>query len=501
MTTSASAITDLCATDLARAIAAGELTAVDAVDAHIARIEAVNPELNAVVVPLFEDARERAQRADRQPAGDRGALHGLPVTVKECFDVAGTPSTVGVTARKGHVAMGDARLVARLREAGAIILGKTNVAQLLMYVESDNPVYGVTKNPWNRARSCGGSSGGEGAIVAAHGSALGIGTDVGGSVRVPAHCCGISSLKPTPGRLSVEGTVDVIGLAARDAIPDSGGLLARRVADIRLAFAALASPAAPAQSASRPRVGFYEDDGYFPASQSLRRAVREGATRLEHAGYEVVEFAPPDVPAALDIFYGLFGADGGAMWRARIDGGTVDPRMKDLLMLAGTPNVVRPVVAGAMRLGGQRRLARTMRTAGRVDATGAASLVRHRDDYRRQFALAMEKAGVDVLICPPCAVPAFRHGGTRELGPASVSYTCLYNLLAYPAGVVTTTEVRADETADRPRSREKMVEQARLTDEGSQGLPVGVQVVASPGREEDVLTVMEELERSSTWRR
>jgi len=113
----------------------------------------------------------------------------------------------------------------------------------------------------------------------------------------------------------------------------------------------------------------------------------------------------------------------------------------------------------------------------------------------------MEKAGVDVLICPPCAVPAFRHGGTRELGPASVSYTCLYNLLAYPAGAVTTTEVRADETADRPRSREKMVEQARLTDEGSQGLPVGVQVIASPGREEDVLTVMEELERSSTWRR
>jgi fatty acid amide hydrolase len=499
MSTSTSTLTDLCATDLAHAIATRELTAVDAVEAHIARIEAVNPELNAVVVPLFDDARERARHADRKPAAERGALHGVPVTVKECFDVAGTPSTVGVNARTGSVASHDAPLVARLREAGAIVLGKTNVSQLLMYVESDNPVYGRTNNPWDQTRSCGGSSGGEGAIVAAHGSALGIGTDVGGSVRVPAHCCGISSLKPTPGRLTVDGTVDVVGPVGRTAVPDSAGLLARRVADIRLALAAIASPATSMEPAARPRVGVYDDDGYFPASTAIRRAVREGATALERAGYEVVEFAPPDVPAALDIFYGLFGADGGDQWRARLDGGTVDPRMKDLLMLAGAPNLARPLLAGAMRLGGQRRLARTMRVSGRLNDHRATAQVRRRDDYRRRFALAMEEAAVDVVICPPCAVPAFRHGGTRVLGPASVSYTCLYNLLAYPAGVVTTTTVRGDETGDRPRSREKMLDHARLTDEGSEGLPIGVQVVAGPGREDRVLAVMEELERSSTW--
>jgi len=134
--------TTLSASQLAQAIAAGELSAVEAVDAHIARIEEVNPRLNAVVVPLFDDARAQAQQADRTPAGARGPLHGVPITVKECFNVAGTPSTAGLTARSGHRAVTDAPLVARFRQAGAIIVGKTNVSQLLMYVESDNPVYG-----------------------------------------------------------------------------------------------------------------------------------------------------------------------------------------------------------------------------------------------------------------------------------------------------------------------------------------------------------------------
>src|SRR5216683_5227311 len=269
--------TTLSASQLAQAIAAGELSAVEAVDAHIARIEEVNPRLSAVVVPLFDDARAQAQQADRTPAGARGPLHGVPITVKECFNVAGTPSTAGLTARSGHRAVTDAPLVARFRQAGAIIVGKTNVSQLLMYVESDNPVYGRTNNPWDMERSPGGSSGGEGAIVAAHGSALGLGTDIGGSVRVPAHCCGIHSLKPTPGRLTVSGTVDIVGPAARAAIPDSGGLLARSVADLGLALGVLSPPADGACSLGDIRVGFYDDDGYFPASPAIRRAVREAA--------------------------------------------------------------------------------------------------------------------------------------------------------------------------------------------------------------------------------
>jgi Asp-tRNA(Asn)/Glu-tRNA(Gln) amidotransferase A subunit family amidase len=200
------------------------------------------------------------------------------------------------------------------------------------------------------------------------------------------------------------------------------------------------------------------------------------------------------VHEALDIFYGLFGADGGAEWRAQLDGGVVDPRIKDLLILAGMPNAARPFVAAMLRLQGQRTLARTMRISGLANEIRVAALLGHRDQYRRRFASDMVDAGVDVLICPPCSVPAFRHGTTRQLGPASVSYTCLYNLLAYPAGVVSTAIVREDETSSRPRSRETMFETARTIDKGSAGLRVGVQVVAEPGREDRVLAVMQALD-------
>jgi len=487
--------TSLSAAGLAQAIATRKLSAVEAVDAHIARIEQVNPELNAVVVSLFDDARIRARQADQIPAGERGPLHGVPVTVKECFDVAGTPSTAGLTARAGHRAHTDAPLVAGLRQAGAIILGKTNVSQLLMYVESDNPVYGRTNNPLDLERSPGGSSGGEGAIVAAGGSALGLGTDIGGSVRVPAHCCGIHSLKPTPGRLPVTGTVDhILGSAASNAIPDSGGLLARSVADLELTLGVLSPAASPKPILKNIRVGFYDYDGYFPASPAIRRAVREAATTLHEHGCQVTEFAPPNVGEALEVFYGLFGSDGGAAWRAQLAGGAVDPRIKDLLMLAGLPNAARPLMAAMLRLQGQRTLARTLAVNGRAGAAGVAALLGRRDSYRQRFAAAMHAAAVDVLICPPCSVPAFRHGSTRQLGPASVNYTCLYNLLAYPAGVVSTTTVRADETATRPRTRETMFETARTIDAGSAGLRVGVQVAAEPGREDRVLAVMRALD-------
>lgn len=490
-------VTSLSASQIATAIAAGDLTATEAVEAHIARIEQVNPRLNAMVLPLFDDARTRARQADRTPASERGPLHGVPVTVKECFDIEGTPSTVGLTSRAAHRATADAPLVARLRQAGAIILGKTNVSQLLMYVESDNPVYGRTNNPWDPERSPGGSSGGEAAIIAAGGSPLGLGTDIGGSVRVPAHSCGIHSLKPTPGRLSVAGTLDIVGPAARAAIPDSGGLLARHVEDLQLGLDLLSQSTTTTPLVGDLRIGFYEDDGYFQASPAIRRVVGEAAATLRQQACQVSELAPPEVHEALAIFYGLFGADGGAEWRAQLDGGTVDPRIKDLLMLAGMPNVARPLVAGMLQMQGQPTLARTMKITGKASESRVSDLVDRRDTYRQRFARTMDAAGVDVLLAPACSVPAFRHGTTRQLGPASVSYTCLYNLLAYPAGVVSIGTVRQEETSDRARSREKMYETARLIDEGSAGLPVGVQVVARPGREDQVLAVMRALEGSS----
>lgn len=496
--TSESDPTNLSASELVQAIARNDLPVTDVVEAHIARIESVNPELNAVVVPLFDDARKRARAADQMPISQRGPLHGVPVTVKESFDVAGTPSTAGINARRGHRAAEDALLVRKLREAGAIILGKTNVPQLLIYVEADNPVYGCTNNPLDHQRSPGGSSGGEGAIVAARGAALGLGADLGGSARIPGHCCGIHAFKPTPGRLPAQGTVPVLNGATQSGIVDSGGLLARSVADIRLAFGVLSPPEVTASPLEGIRVGFYEDDGFFTASPAIRRAVRSAADTLSDAGCEVKRFSLPDAEEGLTIFFQFFAADRGMTWRTHLANGPVDPRVTDLLKLVGTPNWLRPVASTVLRFQGQERLSRAVRIPCGGDGEALAGLIARRDAYRNRVADAMTAAGVDVLLCPPCSVPAFTHGATKDLGPASLNYTAIFNLLGYPAGVVTTMTVREDETRTRPRSREKMVEAARVVDLGSAGLPVGVQVAAAPAREDRVLAVMAALEEQTT---
>lgn len=185
------------ASEIAILIARGDLSAAEAVEAHIQRIKEVNPDLNAVVFPLFDQARAEAAEADarRQRGEPLGPLHGVPITIKDSYDVAGTPTVVGLETRVGHRAAADSPLVARLRQAGAIVLGKTNAPQVLLYNETDNAVYGRTNNPWSLDRAPGGSSGGEGAIVAAGGSAMGLGSDIGGSVREPAHSCGVHGLE------------------------------------------------------------------------------------------------------------------------------------------------------------------------------------------------------------------------------------------------------------------------------------------------------------------
>jgi fatty acid amide hydrolase len=260
--------------ELASLIASRRVSAREAVSAHIERIESLDGKLRAVVVPLFEQALGEAAEADRTNPEGR-PLHGVPVTVKESYDVRGTPSTLGASSRRAQQAEEDAELVARLRAAGAIVVGKTNVSQLLLYVEADNPVYGRTNNPWNLDRTPGGSSGGEGAALAAGYSALGLGTDIGGSVRVPAHFCGICSLKPTPDRLNLRGMV-ADPLFRDSGIRDAAGPLARRVGDLHLAMTALGSPVSEA-SAKGLRIGVYDDDGYF------RRRRQSGARSTKPA--------------------------------------------------------------------------------------------------------------------------------------------------------------------------------------------------------------------------
>jgi fatty acid amide hydrolase len=485
---------------LAREIAAGRLCARDAVAAHVGRIEEVNPRLNCVVFARFDQALAEAKAADERRARGQapGPLDGVPISVKDSIFVAGTPSTGGLVSRADHRADRDSPLVARLRAAGAIVVAKTNVPQMLLYIESDNPLFGRASNPWSLERSPGGSSGGEGATVAAGGSALGLGTDLGGSIRIPAHANGIHGLKPTSGRLPLDGTFDALLAPGQEVMVPSPGPLARRVEDLALAWSLLAADAGggpvggplPAGSARGLRVGYYLDDGWFPPSLACSRAVREAAAALEARGARVAQFVPPDVPGAMAVYLGLLSSAGSEWARPFLAGGPVDPRLRELVLSARLPHAVSRGLARILDLAGQPRRARVVAALGRRSTAAYWRLVAARAALRDRFQAACP---FDVVLSPASATPALRHGASRHL-LAAASYSMLFNLLDWPAGVVALTRVRAGEDSARPPSRDPMETSAREVDRGSAGLPVGVQVAAPPGREDVVLGVMGALE-------
>lgn len=488
------------AAELAQAIAAGQLSASDAVEAAIARIEQVNPALNAVVVKRYAAARTEAAEADQRRARGEplGPLHGVPITVKECLDLAGTPSTFGFASRASHRAEQDDAYVARLRAAGAIVVGKTNVAQALIFVETDNPLYGRTNNPWNLERTCGGSSGGEAAIIAAGGSTLGIGTDIGGSLRYPANFCGIASLKPTAGRTDDAGRYSFpIG---QRAIVSQVGIMARTVEDVALGTSIISDgqPGVPALGDWRDidvaslRVACYTNDGTFPVTPAITRAISEAAEALRRAGARVVDWQPPQVPHAVDLFYRILSADGGKLLLERFRSDPIDPRLKMIRQLASSPRWLLSAMASGLKASGQASLAAGLGSFGHTSAAEYMQAVEEQLAYRELFAQALDTTSAgrcDLILCPASPLPAFVHGATADLATGG-GYTNLYNILGWPAGIVPVTRVRPGEEVSLTPSKDRVLNTAYNCQVESAGLPVGVQVVARPWQEHQALAAM-----------
>ena len=509
-------ITSLSATGLAAAIRGGELSSREAVDAHIDRIEAVNPHLNALCVPLYEQARAEADAADAALRGGTavGPLHGVPITIKEQFMLTGTPTSMGIPHEAAWRAPADGPLVARLRAAGGVILGKTNVAQMLFYVESDNPVWGRTNNPWNLERTPGGSTGGEAALIAAEASPFGIGGDIGGSIREPAHFCGIAGLKPTSNRLTNMDTRGGIFPGGQGAIVAQPGPMARTVADLRLGMEILAAPGlerldpsvvpAPRQDPAAVdvaglRIAMVTDDGYFAASPAIRRVVREAAEGLEAAGAVVEPWSPPDTAEAMRCFFGILTADGmTSAWRA-LGPDTAEPQLAMYLRACAFEGSAKAAEVARLRAGGQRHMADLVDALGARTAEAYWGLVEAQGTYRSRFLGALDAGRFDAIIGPPAALPALRHGDT-EFIPDYDSYSRVCNVLGLPAGVVQAGRIRPGEESDRPESEDGVLARAAAVETGSAGLPVGVQVAARHWREDIVLAVMEVIETHARTR-
>lgn len=296
--------TVLGAIETARAIAAGETSAVAECEAAVARIEAANPALNAVIVKDYDRARADARAADAAiAAGDRRPLLGVPMTIKESFEMAGTPSTWGFVHNAANRAAADGSTVANLRRAGAVILGKTNVPVALADIQSVNPVYGRTVNPHDPARTCGGSSGGSATAIASGMVPLEFGTDIGGSVRTPAHFCGVYGHKTSYGVIPLDGH-RFPGTDGADRPLSVAGPLARCAGDLAVALdatAAIALPRPRLTSLAGTRIFLLSEHPGARASAEVLAALEASAARAEAGGAIVTRSSDllPDLAAIM----------------------------------------------------------------------------------------------------------------------------------------------------------------------------------------------------------
>lgn len=488
-------------------LARRECSSREIVDALIARRRAVDAAVGAFVQEFDAEARAAADDADRRLAsGERTPLLGLPISIKENIDVVGTASTLGLAARRGHRAAADAAVVRCLRKSGAIVLGKTNVPQSLLSVETTNFVYGTTRNPWSPERVPGGSSGGEAAALASGQSVLGVGTDIGGSLRVPAAFCGVAALKPTEHRWSNLGSCTAI--PGQETIRSQTGPMARSAEDVALLFESLEStrfadldafvppvrvPAAASVDVSKLRVGFWESDGVLTPAASVMRGVRSAARHLSDAGAQVVEVDPESARRLTWLFFAVLSADAGRTLDAALQGEPMIAALKPVKRLAGLPDRARRAIGLALLVLGEERSADLLDALGRKSVARLWELTAERAALRQRELAFFDRAALDVIVCPAFATPALQHGASADF-TVGACYSMRYNVLNFPAGVVPVTRVRAHET-ERSEVRDRLDRAARDIEHGSCGLPVGVQVVGRPHSEHHVLAAMIAIEK------
>lgn len=349
----------LSATELAQAIRSRRVSSREVVEAHLRRIEAVNPLINAVTVVLGEQALHAAKAADRAAADGDGlpAFHGVPFTVKENIDLAGTATTQGAKALAEAYPSRDAPVVERLKAAGAIPIGRTNLPTYGVGWVCESELHGATVNPWDRSRTPGASSGGEAAALAAGMTPLGLGNDGFGSLRWPAQCCGIASLKPTLGRIPHAATVGLIDMHIGGQLLEVEGPLARRVADLQAAYRVLAGPTwrdpwsvpAPLHGPDLPkpvRVALVADPAGQGTAEQVRDGVQKAAAALTDAGYVIDELQPPSIEEAAQTALVMLTADLRAGWEFL---SSYPPHIKGVLSalteVAGCPDQAAGVLA------------------------------------------------------------------------------------------------------------------------------------------------------------
>jgi amidase len=445
------------ALELAGLIREGDVSSREVVEAHLVRVDKVNGHVNAIVRLLTDEALAAADAADRAVADDRdlGQLHGVPCTVKENIDVAGTPTTQGVPALADAVAAVDAPTVARMRAAGAIPFARTNLPDLGLRIHTHSSLHGLTRNPWNPHVTAGGSSGGEAAALASGMSPIGLGNDIGGSLRNPAHCCGIASIKPSVGVVPMATVIppEDAMLAQQQMVVE--GPMARNIADVRAGLGIIAGPdvrdprslpvhLTDAEPGERLRIAVLSEPPGGTTDPGIASIVRHVADILSDAGHDVVDAVPPDYELVLQL------------WAMAL---IVDLRVQRPLLDAVVGDDGRAVLANFDLL---------------VPALGVDDILGFQvQRFRAMRMWSAFFADFPILLSPTWAQPAFEHG--QDVGDSATDAmldtlrpVLPPNILGLPAAVVP----------------------GGIVD----GLPVGIQVIGDRYTDLRCLTVAAEIE-------
>ncbi|XP_068223191.1 fatty-acid amide hydrolase 1-like [Palaemon carinicauda] len=494
---------------LLQQLKAGQLTPSAVLRAFQAKAIVVTYRINCVTEFIPQAETWASALEVKGPNSGSLPLYGLPVSIKDNFQVQGLDTTHGLAKYLYQSASCHATLVQSLLALGAIPFCKTNIPQTLLSYRCSNPVWGETVNPFNTQRTCGGSSGGEAALIGAGGSILGLGSDTGGSIRIPAHFCGVVGIKPTSGRLSSKGLrKGVRGIVGIESAP---GFLGKDVSIVVAGLRAMLEggpmidldPELPPLSWRhhifndiRPlTIGWYEDDNLFPVTPGCRRAVYEARQALAAAGHNIVPFTPPAVDHAWKLITSCFSADQGRNVISMWENEETESTMEDNLRLLAAPRFVKAVKKHMIHR--KSPLLAELLSSGTARSHQLWRALGDRQDYINDVLNSWKSQRLDVVLCPAFSMPAPPPSYPAKIMAAFIT-TCLYNLLDFPAGVVPVTRETEEDQVKLQHypTNDLMFQLVKEAATGAVGMPIGVQIVGLPWQEEMVCRAMMEVERT-----
>lgn len=512
------------ATALLEMLKSQEITSEQILVTYFKRAITIGLELELITEITFEEALAKARECDRlrkeNPSASEGILFGLPMTVKDNFILKGTDCSGGLASKLNNPAQDDGFICKLLKGEGAIPFAKTNLPQALLIHNTSNFIWGTAQNPWKYGRTCGGSSGGESGLVAARCSPFGIGTDIGGSIRIPALFCGVVGFKPTAERVMRAGTM-YIAPALNNVLNmrSTAGPLTKSVRDVNLMMKALLNSDMHEkvkitekdpyylkkewkeelvhQSRKGLRIGYFKSIDLFPASPANQRAIDEAVKVLKEQGYELIEVAFPNIEDLALIYMEIMGSEGNTRFLSdSLQGEKVIKDFDNLRVAASIPNSLRTPLKWLLTRLGEVRSGKVVGRVSKKSAYEYLELVERQSKARNVFLKVWENNKLDGLLSPGLPFPAYKQGFAKDTA-LGACYTFILNVLNLPTGVLPVTVVQKGEEVypqELGKYHDFMYKRVVESMKDTEGLPVGVQISTLPWEEEKCVGIMLDLE-------